>query len=208
MRVKIKVAGIVQGVGFRPFIYRIAVKNDLKGYVRNRGDAGVEMLLEGSEESIEAFLQDLRDEKPPLAIINEVVIKNLEGANTYETFTICKSSEEMEFSGSIIPPDIAICSECLKELRDQKDPRHDYFFITCTNCGPRYTIIEKLPYDRENTTMREFVMCSFCQNEYKDPLNRRFHAQTVACPKCGPKVYLTNAEGKIIEENDPIRKAG
>ena len=208
MRVKINVTGIVQGVGFRPFIYRIAVKNGLKGYVRNRGDAGVEILLEGSEESIEAFLQDLKEKKPPLARIHDVVVKRLEGASEYETFTIYKSSEEVELSGSVIPPDIAICDECLKELRNPADPRHDYFFITCTDCGPRYTIIEKLPYDRENTTMRDFQMCSFCQKEYKDPSNRRFHAQTVACPKCGPKVYLTTAGGEPVKTDDPIGEAG
>jgi hydrogenase maturation protein HypF len=202
------VAGIVQGVGFRPFIYRTAVKNGLKGYVRNRGDAGVEIFLEGSEESVKAFLRDLREKKPPLARIYDVAVKKVEGENEYETFTIYKSSEEAELSGSVIPPDIAICDECLKELRDPKNPRYDYFFITCTDCGPRYTIIERLPYDRENTTMREFPMCSFCQKEYKDPLNRRFHAQTVACPKCGPKVYLTTAKGELIEESDPIREAG
>lgn len=200
--------GIVQGVGFRPFIYRIAVKNGLKGYVRNRGDAGVEMLLEGSEESIEAFLRDLKEKKPPLARIHDVTVKKLGGANEYETFTIYESSEEAEVSGSVIPPDIAICDECLKEMQNPADPRHDYFFITCTDCGPRYTIIGRLPYDRENTTMRYFQMCSFCQKEYKDPLNRRFHAQTVACPKCGPKVYLTTAKGEPAEARDPIREAG
>ncbi len=201
-------AGIVQGVGFRPFVYRIAVKNSLKGYVKNRGDAGVEILLEGSEESINAFMRDLREKKPPLAQIYDVAVKKLDGVDEYKTFTIHKSSKEAELSGSVIPPDIAICDECLKELRDPKNPRYDYFFITCTDCGPRYTIIERLPYDRENTTMREFPMCSFCQSEYKDPLNRRFHAQTVACPKCGPKVYLTTAKGELIEESDPIRDAG
>jgi hydrogenase maturation protein HypF len=208
VRVKINVTGIVQGVGFRPFIYRIAVKNGLKGYVRNRGDAGVEILLEGSEERIEAFMRNLREKKPPLAQIYDITVKKLGGTDEYETFTIHKSSKEAELSGSVIPPDTAICDECLKELRDPNNSRYNYFFITCTNCGPRYTIIEKLPYDRENTTMREFQMCSLCQSEYKDPLNRRFHAQTVACPKCGPKVYLTTAEGEPIDEGEPIRLAG
>ncbi|MDI6690789.1 MAG: carbamoyltransferase HypF, partial [Candidatus Bathyarchaeota archaeon] len=208
MRVKINVTGIVQGVGFRPFIYRIAVKNGLKGYVRNRGDAGVEIFLESSEESIKAFLRDLKEKKPPLAKIYDVIVKQVKGANEYETFTIYKSSEEAELSGSVIPPDIAICDECLKELRNPEDLRHDYFFITCTDCGPRYTIIEHLPYDRENTIMREFTMCPFCQSEYIDPLNRRFHAQTVACPKCGPKVYLTTSKGEPVACADPIREAG
>ncbi len=191
MRVKLNVTGIVQGVGFRPFIYRIAVKNGLAGYVRNRGDAGVEVLIEGEAEKIQSFMRDLTEQKPPLAQIEKINRTELSGNNEYEHFTIFKSSQEAETSGSIIPPDIAICNQCLKELRDPKDPRFEYFFITCTDCGPRFTIIERLPYDRENTTMREFPLCGFCQKEYEDPSNRRFHAQTVACPTCGPKAYLT-----------------
>ena len=208
MRVKVKVTGIVQGVGFRPFIYRIAVKNDLKGYVRNRGDAGVEILLEGEDKNVQDFMRDLKEKKPPLAQIYEITTTKLEGKSEYEKFAIYKSSEEAEFFGSVIPPDIAICDECLEELREPKDQRHEYFFITCTNCGPRYTIIEGLPYDRENTTMQDFTICSFCQSEYTDPLNRRFHAQTVACPKCGPKAYLTTQKGERIEHKDAIREAG
>lgn len=208
MRVKVNVTGIVQGVGFRPFIYRVAMKNNLSGYVKNRGDAGVEILLEGKEENIESFLRNLREKKPPLAQIHEITALPLKGENKYESFTILKSSEEAESSGSVIPPDVAICNECLEELGDTKDPRHEYFFITCTNCGPRYTIIEGLPYDRERTTMRDFPMCSFCKREYSNPLNRRFHAQTVACPKCGPKVYLTTKEGELIENKDPIQEVG
>ncbi len=208
MRVKINVTGIVQGVGFRPFVYRIAVRNGLTGYVRNRGDAGVEILLEGEEQSIQNFLRDLREKKPPLAQIHNIITTTLAGKNEHEKFTITKSSEKAELSGSVIPPDIAICNECLQELRDPKDPRYEYFFITCTNCGPRFTIIERLPYDRENTTMREFPMYGFCQKEYADPLNRRFHAQTVACPDCGPKVYLTTRDGELIQHGDPVREAG
>ncbi|MCJ7767120.1 acylphosphatase, partial [Candidatus Bathyarchaeota archaeon] len=173
MRVKIQVTGIVQGVGFRPFVYRTAVEKDLKGYVRNRGDAGVEILLEGNRSTIHEFLSDLRLKKPPLAQIFETTSSELGGKEEYTEFTIVKSSSETGLSGSVIPPDIAICNDCLTELRNPKDPRFDYFFITCTNCGPRFTIIEKLPYDRENTTMREFPMCSFCLKEYRDPLNRR-----------------------------------
>jgi len=208
VRVKVKVTGIVQGVGFRPFIYRTAVKNGLRGYVRNRGDAGVEILLEGEEKNIQSFMRDLREKKPPLAQIHEIITTTLKGKSEYEKFTIHKSSREAELSGSVIPPDIAICNECLGELRQPKDQRYEYFFITCTDCGPRYTIIDKLPYDRENTTMQDFTMCSFCRSEYTDPLNRRFHAQTVACPKCGPKVYLTTRKGELIEHEDPIREAG
>ncbi|MBN1358325.1 carbamoyltransferase HypF [Candidatus Bathyarchaeota archaeon] len=208
MRVKINVTGIVQGVGFRPFVYRIAVLNGLTGYVRNRGDAGVEILLEGEERSIWNFLRDLNEKKPPLTHIHDIIKKTLTGKNEHAKFTIYKSSEQTELSGSIIPPDVVICNDCLRELRDPKDPRHDYFFITCTNCGPRFTIIECLPYDRENTTMLEFPMCSFCQREYSDPLNRRFHAQTVACPTCGPKAYLTTRGGEHVKHADPVREAG
>ena len=208
MRVKINVTGIVQGVGFRPFIYRIAVANGLAGYVRNRGDAGVEILLEGTEQAIEAFLRDLREKKPPLAQIHDVITTRIKGKNEYREFTIYKSSDEADLSGSVVPPDVAICNDCLRELRDPKDTRYDYFFITCTNCGPRFTIIERLPYDRENTTMRDFPLCGFCLKEYLDPLNRRFHAQTVACPTCGPKAYLTTRTGESVSCVDPVREAG
>lgn len=208
MHAEIKVSGIVQGVGFRPFIYRIAVKNELVGYVRNRGDAVVEIVVEGKKNNVRQFLKDLRDKKPPLARIYDLTTNYSEDEGNFEKFTIVKSSEEVELSGSVIPPDVSICNECLEELRDPKNQRYDYFFITCTNCGPRYTIIRKLPYDRLNTTMQDFQMCDFCSGEYKDPLNRRFHAQTVACPKCGPKAYLATNVGESIECEDPIREAG
>ena len=208
MRAEIKVSGIVQGVGFRPFIYRIAVKNRLVGYVRNRGDAVVDIVVEGKKVDINSFLKDFKKKKPLLARIYEVTTNYADDKNEFEKFTILKSSEDIELSGSVIPPDISICSECLRELRAPKNKRHDYFFITCTNCGPRYTIIERLPYDRPNTTMQDFPMCNFCSKEFGNPSNRRFHAQTVACNKCGPKVYLTTNDGQPIEHKDPIREAG
>jgi hydrogenase maturation protein HypF len=186
----------------------MAVRNGLFGYVKNRADAGVEILLEGQALTIQEFLKDLKDRKPPLAQIHQIITSRLQGKNEYTKFVIKKSSNEAELSGSVIPPDIAICDDCLRELRDPKDPRFEYFFITCTNCGPRFTIIEKLPYDRENTTMCTFPLCGFCLKEYEDPLNRRFHAQTVACPMCGPHVYLTDCKGKVLTEKDPIREAG
>ncbi len=208
MRVCIKITGIVQGVGFRPFIYRTAVRNGLTGYVRNRGDAGVEILVEGTERAIETFKRDLRQKKPPLAQIHQLIPKEVADKSQYREFSIHRSSEETDHAGSVVPPDLAICDECLTELRNPKDPRFDYFFITCTNCGPRFTIIEHLPYDRENTTMREFPICGFCLKEYNDPLNRRFHAQTVACPECGPKAYLTTKTGEPVQAADPVREAG
>jgi len=208
VRVRFNATGIVQGVGFRPFIYRIALRNGLTGYVRNRGDAGVEILVEGAEQAIAAFKRDLYQKKPSLTHIHRLIKKELKGKNEYEGFLILKSSQETELSGSVVPPDVAICDECLTELRNRKDHRFNYFFITCTNCGPRFTIIERLPYDRENTTMREFPICGYCQKEYNDPLNRRFHAQTIACPQCGPTVYLTTKTGEPVKTKDPVREAG
>ncbi len=208
LRAEIKVSGIVQGVGFRPFVYRIAVENRLIGYVRNRGDAFVEIVVEGKKDDVKHFLKDLKENKPPLARIYHVTTNYAEDKKEFEKFAILQSSEDVEHSGSVIPPDISICDECLSELRNRKNERYNYFFITCTNCGPRYTIIRGLPYDRPNTTMQDFPMCDFCSKEYGDPSNRRFHAQTVACIKCGPKVYLTSNDGQTIEDKDPIREAG
>lgn len=208
MRAKITVTGIVQGVGFRPFIYRRAMANNLKGYVRNRGDAGVEIVVEGEENNIKHFLDDLEKKKPPQAKTCETRVDCEENTENYSQFTILNSTQAKELQGSVIPPDIAICDECLKELRDLTNPRHDYFFITCTNCGPRYTTILQLPYDRQNTTVQDFEMCEFCKKEYSSPANRRFHAQTVACPNCGPRAYLTTNTGKTLHFNDPIREAG
>jgi hydrogenase maturation protein HypF len=208
LRAEILVTGIVQGVGFRPFIYRIAAENQLKGTVRNRGDAGVEIVVEGSEENVKRFIDDLERKKPPLARIYELSVNYAEDKGEFSRFIILKSSEKSDLSGSIIPPDISICDNCLRELRDLKDRRYGYFFITCTDCGPRYTIIEKLPYDRPNTVMNRFPMCEDCSREYTDPLNRRFHAQTVACPRCGPRVFLTSKDGQILDHQDPIREAG
>ncbi len=208
MQVRINVTGIVQGVGFRPFVYRAAVEHGLTGYVRNRGDAGVEIVLQGKEEAINLFLGNLQGQRPPQARIDSITKKVLNEKNKYRAFTILESSLEAQLSGSVVPPDIAICDECLKELRNPDDPRFDYFFITCTNCGPRFTIIERLPYDRENTTMREFPLCDFCQKEYQDPTNRRFHAQTIACPPCGPRAYLTENNGTAVKVTDPVRETG
>lgn len=208
MRAEIKVNGIVQGVGFRPFIYRTAVKNYLAGYVRNRGDAGVEIVVEGAEKNVMRFIKALRHDKPPLARIYNINIKYSDDRKEFEKFSILKSSEDVEFSGSVIPPDVSICDECLKEMQDSKNRRHDYFFTTCTDCGPRYTTIRTLPYDRQNTTMLEFPMCPKCQREYANPLDRRFQAQTIACQQCGPSVYLASNSGETLDSEDPIREAG
>ncbi|MFA4640516.1 carbamoyltransferase HypF [Pyrococcus kukulkanii] len=203
---RIHVQGIVQAVGFRPFVYRIAHAHNLRGYVRNLGDAGVEIVVEGREKDIEAFLEDLYKKKPPLAKIEKVIRKEIP-IQGFDRFYIEKSSTEKKGEGdSIIPPDIAICEDCLRELFDPNDKRFMYPFIVCTNCGPRFTIIEDLPYDRENTAMREFPMCDFCRSEYEDPLNRRYHAEPVACPTCGPSYRLYTSTGEEII-GDPLRRA-
>jgi hydrogenase maturation protein HypF len=208
VRVEIKVSGIVQGVGFRPFIYRTAVDNGLVGFVRNRGDAHVEIVVEGNETSINKFLLDLKTKMPPLAHVHGIITNYCSDKNEFKRFTILKSSNDVELSGSVISPDVSICNQCVNELRNPKNERFDYFFITCTDCGPRFTVVETLPYDRSNTTMQQFKMCSFCQKEYSEPSNRRFHAQTVACPKCGPQVFLARNDGQPENSKDPIREAG
>ncbi len=199
------VQGIVQAVGFRPFVYRIAHEHNLKGHVKNLGDAGVEIVIEGREEDIKAFLRDLHRKKPPLARIDRVEKKEIPPQG-FPEFYIERSSKGGKGGDSIIPPDIAICEDCLRELFDPINKRYMYPFIVCTNCGPRFTIIEDLPYDRENTTMREFPMCDFCRSEYEDPLNRRYHAEPIACPVCGPSYRLYTSDGRELT-GDPLRKA-
>jgi len=184
------------------------VKNRLVGYVRNRGDAGVEIVVEGAENSVTRFISELKAKKPLLARIYNITAEYSEDRKEFQVFTILKSSEDVEFSGSVIPPDVSICDECLKEIHDSKNRRHDYFFTSCTDCGPRYTTIRTLPYDRPNTTMFEFPMCPTCQKEYTNPIDRRFHAQTIACQHCGPSVYLTSNSGETLDSKDPIREAG
>ena len=207
-RARLIVKGIVQGVGFRPFVYRIATADRLVGFVRNLGDAGVEIVVEGTPDSISSFMTQLQTERPPICRIHQVDATYPPDTGEFREFQILESDESRVHAGSVIPPDIAICDKCLRELRGKSDRRHDYFFITCTDCGPRYTIIDALPYDRPRTTMRDFEMCRDCSREYKDPSNRRFHAQTVACAKCGPSVILVGRGGNRVDLDDPVREAG
>ncbi|UCD96448.1 MAG: carbamoyltransferase HypF, partial [Candidatus Bathyarchaeota archaeon] len=208
MRAEIEVQGIIQGVGFRPFVYRTAVSRKLAGYVKNRGDASVEIVVEGPRAQIDRFLQELAAKKPPLASIHHISTTFHRATQDLTGFKIVESSRRKKLSGSVIPPDVSICNECLRELRTRGDPRHDYFFITCTNCGPRYTVIQQLPYDRAHTTMAEFPLCDACRSDYSSSADRRFHAQTVACPRCGPTAYLTDNRGHRKELKNPIREAG
>lgn len=202
-RLRVSLKGAVQGVGFRPFVYRIAKSLDLKGFVIN-DSKGVLIEVEGEEEKLNEFLLKLSKDKPPLARIYSREVLYLEPKG-YEDFEIKKSNEEGE-KEVLILPDIATCEDCLKELFNPKDRRYMYPFINCTNCGPRFTIIEKLPYDRKNTTMKVFKMCKKCKEEYENPLDRRFHAQPNACPVCGPWVSLYDRNGKLIAEKEKALK--
>ena len=203
-RVRYLFTGIVQGVGFRPFIYRLAERQGLAGFVQNRPD-GVLVEVQGSSTAIDSFFSSVAKELPPLANITSV--ESSEIAVTGDTeFKIIVS--EKEGQGDVhIAPDSAVCADCLKELFDPADRRFRYPFINCTNCGPRLTIINDIPYDRVHTSMACFPLCPKCRAEYENPANRRFHAEPNACPVCGPQLELRDAEGKIIPCEDPLEKA-
>jgi len=187
IRKAISVRGVVQGVGFRPFVYRLAHEYGLTGWVLNHS-GGVEIEVEGSAATLAAFVRDLEGKAPPLARVEGIEITDVPpvGSTTFEI----RHSVAEEGRYQLISPDIATCPDCLRELLDPADRRYRYPFTNCTNCGPRFTIIADIPYDRPLTTMRDFVMCPQCQAEYDDPLDRRFHAQPNACPVCGPHVWL------------------
>ncbi|MGB9940784.1 carbamoyltransferase HypF [Methanosarcina sp.] len=189
------ITGTVQGVGFRPFIYQLAKANGLFGYVKNLGNY-VEILIEGNRESLDNFLKELPEKKPPLAKVTEIKTKNVPFSG-YSKFVIVPS-ESGVFENSIIPPDTAICEQCRSEIFNPASRYYHYPFTVCTNCGPRYTTVRNLPYDRENTTMADFPLCPECDKEYTDPLNRRYHAQPVCCPKCGPELWLLDPEGNVL----------
>ncbi len=202
-RMRYHFSGIVQGVGFRPFIYRIATRHSLAGFVQNRSD-GVIVEVEGPEESIASFIAGVNEELPPLADVSDISRKEIAVRND-KVFRISES--ETGGLGKVhITPDIATCGECFKELFDPEDRRFRYPFINCTNCGPRLTIIKDIPYDRINTSMSCFPMCPLCQSEYENPVDRRFHAEPNACPACGPSLELLDKAGNALSEKDPIRK--
>ncbi|MCL7451417.1 MAG: carbamoyltransferase HypF [Anaerolineae bacterium] len=206
-RKQVSVRGVVQGVGFRPFVYRLARDHGLSGWVLNHS-GGVEIEVEGQHDSLEAFVHDLSAQAPPLARIVAVEVADAAPAG-YDGFEIRHSVAE-EGRYQLISPDIATCGDCLQELLDPADRRYRYPFTNCTNCGPRFTIIRDIPYDRPLTTMRPFVMCPACQREYDDPLDRRFHAQPNACPVCGPQVWLEAAGqpgARLAEGDEALRSA-
>jgi hydrogenase maturation protein HypF len=204
-RLKVRVRGAVQGVGFRPFLYRLASEFNLKGWVVNSSQ-GVFAELEGPRAVLDAFLIRLSKEKPPRAIIQNLESSFLDPIG-YDTFEI-RNSETAGDKTALILPDVATCADCLREILDPNNRRFRYPFTNCTNCGPRFSIIEALPYDRANTSMKKFAMCDQCDREYHDPLDRRFHAQPNACPTCGPHLELWSENGGVIAtHNDALRFA-
>lgn len=199
----VRVCGVVQGVGFRPFVYRLAQEEGLAGFIGNDTD-GVTIEIEGCERRVDAFLGRLRTETPPLARIDSIAVRALPA--TGEAGFRIVASEILGRVSTGIPADAATCADCLRELVDETDRRWRYPFLNCTNCGPRFTITRRIPYDRPQTSMAQFKMCAACQAEYDDPLNRRFHAQPNACWECGPRVWLTGADG--VETRDTRDAAG
>jgi len=201
-RASIEIEGIVQGVGFRPFIYRLAGRFKLAGWVRNTG-RGVQVQVEGEGEDLEAFCRAIPVEAPPLSVISGLTVEPLSPAGM-SGFLILESARGMK--GGEVSPDCDVCEDCLAEMFDPLDRRYLYPFINCTNCGPRYSIITGIPYDRPATTMAPFAMCDDCLAEYHDPLNRRFHAQPNACPVCGPQLRLLDKSGAALS-GDPLSEA-
>jgi hydrogenase maturation protein HypF len=203
-RLKISVKGAVQGVGFRPFIYKLANLLGIKGYVSNTPQ-GVIIEVQGGEEILKDFVSRIKKDKPPISLIQKITIEELPVCD-FQDFEIRKSENEGQ-PDAIALPDIALCGDCLEELFNPKNRRYLYPFINCTNCGPRFSIIESLPYDRANTTMKSFNMCPDCLAEYENPNDRRFHAQPNACPVCGPRVELWDEIGNVITSgNDAVNE--
>ena len=202
-RARVRVAGTVQGVGFRPYVYRLAGELGLAGFVLN--DArGVLIEVEGSPAAVDRFLARLGSEAPPLAVVEQLVVE--ERAPSGDQVFAIRESAAGELPDAPVTPDTATCEDCLRELFDPKDRRFRYPFINCTNCGPRFTIVRGVPYDRPLTTMASFTMCAECRAEYENPADRRFHAQPNACPVCGPSVRLIGGRGR--GERPAVRDRG
>jgi len=203
-RARISVRGVVQGVGFRPFVYRLAREHGLRGWVRNTSGS-VEIEAEGDADEVRAFLEAFPSQVPPRARVDTLETSFAPVAG-YEGFVI-RESHRQEGAYQLVSPDIATCADCVREILSPEDRRAGYPFTNCTNCGPRFTIIEDIPYDRPKTTMAPFTMCPQCAAEYGDPLDRRFHAQPNACPACGPTLELTDVDGNTLPTDDPLHAA-
>jgi len=193
---RILISGIVQGVGFRPFIHRLAMEMGLSGFVRNIG-GGVEVIVQADDDSIEKFVESIEESPPQGSRIDNIVVEDTGDKVINNGVFKVVSSTVSERTSKVIPPDISVCDDCLDELKDRANRRYHYPFISCTYCGPRFTVIDDLPYDRERTTMREFALCSRCSDEYNNTCDRRFFAQTTGCPDCGPGVSLITENGAV-----------
>jgi hydrogenase maturation protein HypF len=200
----IRVRGVVQGVGFRPFVYRLANANTLTGWVLN-AEEGVEIHLEGSEQGLDAFVRELKAKPPSAATVAQIEVVPTKVAG-FQEFSI-RESRKHQRPTVRVSPDLPVCDDCLRELFDSTDPRYRYPYINCTHCGPRYTVVTGLPYDRPNTTMRAWPLDEYCSREYHDPGNRRFHAQPVACPECGPRVDLQQDGRFVCSDDNAIARA-
>ncbi len=204
VRKEIQVSGIVQGVGFRPYVYRLAKDRNLGGNISNT-PAGVTIEIQGPPDVVEDFVSRLPEQAPALAHITGVMVREMPTEPTW--FFEILSSQAGEHASALISPDVAVCDDCLRELFDPQDRRYRYPFINCTNCGPRFTIVREIPYDRQNTSMSAFSMCGLCRAEFQDPRDRRFHAQPNACRECGPQIEFWNTQGHSMNALDPIEAA-
>ena len=200
-RLAITVRGVVQGVGFRPFVYNTARAAGLGGWVLNEADV-VRVEVQGEQAALDQFVKALNSGHPPQARIDEIEIREVPCDKDCPAAFEIRSSLSQSAPQPTIPADLAVCSQCLAEIRDPAQRRHGYAFTNCTNCGPRWSIIEQLPYDRSRTSMARFAMCRQCRAEYENPADRRFHAQPIACPQCGPRLELLYASGKYIAGAD------
>jgi len=204
---EVRVTGRVQGVGFRPFIYRLAVRHGLRGYVINLGDAGVEVVVEGATGNVEGFINSIKSEAPSVSEVGGVKAFYRPYRGRFNKFIIDKSRDGDKAASGIFPPDIGICPDCLMDMEDAGGRWFEYPFTACAWCGPRFTGVKSLPYDRERTHMHDFPMCSDCVTDYQNPLDRRFDAQGITCSHCGPKMSLLDADGKAIKARDVFTEA-
>ena len=207
VEVEVHVTGRVQGVGFRPFIYRLAVRYGLRGYVINLGDAGVETVVEGQTENVEAFVKSIQAEAPPVSEITGIHSSYRPYRGRFKEFFINRSRNGKEVVSGIFPPDIGICPDCLRDMEDKEGRWFEYPFTACAWCGPRFTGVRSLPYDRKRTHMDAFPICRHCQSDYKNPLDRRFDAQGITCSICGPQMSLLDASGAEIKVGDVFAEA-
>lgn len=201
---QLSVTGVVQGVGFRPFVYRTAVESGLTGWVKNVGDAGVSIVVEGEGDSIAAFADTLRTDPPPLAEVESITVERgeREGFTDFEI----RDSDDADGGSGTVPPDTGVCEACLTDMRDPDSRFHRYWGTSCVDCGPRYTAIRGLPYDRPRTSMDAFPMCEDCRAEYGEPSDRRYHAQTIACPACGPRLAFQREQEVVATEDDAVAR--